>query len=54
VHSQYPGLPIDLTEFGLDPSGLTAVKDPEFFSQAASMLNGMSYVNAYAPYGLNS
>jgi hypothetical protein len=52
VHDKYPNMPIDLTEFGIDPNGNTAQRDPAFYSAAANMLNGMSFVQMYAPYGL--
>jgi Glycosyl hydrolase catalytic core len=51
VHQKYPDKPIDLTEFGVDASGLSAGKDQDFLNQAETMLNGMSYVQMYAPYG---
>lgn len=54
VHSKYPNMPIDLTEFGVDPNGLTAGKDQDFLNQAEQMLNGMPYVQMYSPYGLGT
>ena len=51
VHEKYPDLPINLTEFGLDASGLTATLNQDFLNQAEKMLNDMSYVQMYAPYG---
>jgi hypothetical protein len=54
VHKKYPNLPINLTEFGVDPNGNSARQDPEFLKQAEQMLNGMDYVQMYAPYGLGT
>ncbi|MGI4847219.1 MAG: glycosyl hydrolase, partial [Janthinobacterium lividum] len=54
IHEKYPNLPINLTEFGVDPSGNSAGQDPEFLKQAEQMLNGMDYVQMYAPYGLGT
>jgi hypothetical protein len=51
VHEKYPDKPINLTEFGIDASGLTANKDQAFLDGAEKMLNGMDYVQMYAPYG---
>ena len=51
VHQKYPDKPINLTEFGVDASGLTANKDQAFLEGAEKMLNGMDYVQMYAPYG---
>jgi len=51
VHQKYPDKPINLTEFGIDASGLTANKDQAFLDGAEKMLNGMDYVQMYAPYG---
>jgi hypothetical protein len=54
IHKKYPNLPINLTEFGVDPNGNSAGQDPEFLKQAEQMLNGMDYVQMYAPYGLGT
>jgi len=51
VHKKYPDKPINLTEFGVDASGLTAGKDQAFLTAAEKMLNGLDYVQMYAPYG---
>jgi hypothetical protein len=51
VHKKYPDKPINLTEFGVDASGLTAGKDQAFLTEAEKMLNGLDYVQMYAPYG---
>src|SRR6478609_8187117 len=51
VHQKYPDKPINLTEFGLDASGLSATLNQDFLDKAEKMLNGMSYVQMYAPYG---
>lgn len=51
VHKKYPDKPINLTEFGVDASGLSAGKDQAFLTAAEKMLNGLDYVQMYAPYG---
>jgi hypothetical protein len=51
IHKKYPDKPINLTEFGVDASGLTAGKDQAFLTAAEKMLNGLDYVQMYAPYG---
>jgi|GEM_PF-1476527 len=54
VHQKYPDLPIDLTEFGVDASGLSAGKDQAFLTGAEKMLNDLPYVQMYSPYGLGN
>ena len=51
IHKKYPDKPINLTEFGVDASGLSAGKDQAFLTAAEKMLNGLDYVQMYSPYG---